>query len=510
MKFTFATLFAGFALLLFVTNNNLAQQPAATPYQPINGGTLQSQPMQTPPKNVTVNGVTTFQNQPLQPNQPTAGFNSPFPTNLVPPNNTTPNVNPNQPSNFAQPSQPSQPSRPNQPSLSSQPLQPKQPANPYPYNLQPSPYQPNPNQPNGQPNANLQPNQNLQPNPTFQPYPNPNPNLNPNQPNVARDNRFPSGGRVVHVADASGAPRIDSTRNELGHHVGSSTPAVRVHPFVLKPEEQKELDEFLLRWERYSESISNYEVDFNAFFYDSTNPLSPPITANEPQLKPLKITFGYFKYIAPRRFVYHVEGEWKQKERVKYIDPEITPNVTAEKTIINDQSLYFYDFPAKTVTQHRIPPEELNRTIANGPFPLIFGAKAADMKKRFSMKIVSNPDYKDKDKEIWLWIVPLLHEDQQEFSKIETRLDKRSLNALAIRQIDPTEKAYISYVLQNPIVNNRFARLGDYFNPDVPRGWKHEIKERTTINPNLNVNPNPNPNPNPTTQPRTEVNLYKP
>ncbi|MDR1485047.1 MAG: hypothetical protein LBT09_09510 [Planctomycetaceae bacterium] len=492
MKFTF-TLFIGITLL-FVTIN-FAQQPTTYPYTyqpttdpplqprkptqpntPINNGTLQMQPMQIPPKNITNNGVVTYQNQPTTPTQPTAGFNSPFPTNLA---------------------QPNQPERPTQPNHGS--------------------YPPNINPPNSNPNPSYNPN----PSNPRQPY-------NPS----ASGGRFPqvgvgggNGNNVTINGAGNGVVRVA----DAGRHVGHSAPIVRVHPFILKPEEQRELDEFLLRWERYSETVNNYEVDFNAFYYDPTNPLSPPVTQNEPQLKPLKIMFGYFKFTTPKKFVYHVEGEWQKKERIKYIDPEITPNVTAEKTIIDGQSLFFYDFPAKKVIQYRMPPEVLNRTIANGPFPLIFGAKAVDMKKRFSMKIVTNPDYRDK--EIWLWAVPLLADDQQEFVKIEIRLDKRTLNAMALKRIDQNEKSYTTYTLQNPRVNRLtgFTGLSNIFYPDVPRGWKHEIREQlqananphsnptstTNITPNRPQPPNTVPLPNQitkphTTQPRTEVPLYNP
>ncbi|MDR0392126.1 MAG: hypothetical protein LBH59_09480 [Planctomycetaceae bacterium] len=506
MKFTF-TLFIGFILFIFVTIN-YAQQPTAYPQpyrptgelqprqpastsiqnqpiqnqprqntpvlppsnpQPISGTTLQTSPMQNPPKNIVTNGVLTYQNQPTTPTQPNRGFNSPFPTNVA---------------------------QPTQPAISTQPENRVYPSNPNP--------NPNPTNPNS-----------FNPNPV-----NPNPS-NPNQPQrqlTATNDVGISyvGGNQVNNSGNSGVVKVA----DAGRHVGHSAPAVRVHPFILKPEEQKELDEFLLRWERYSETVNNYEVDFNAFYYDPTNPLSPPITSSDPQLKPLKIMFGYFKFVAPRKFIYHVEGEWQQKERIKYLNSETTPNVTAEKTIIDGQSLFFYDFPAKKVTQYKMPPEVMNRTIANGPFPLIFGAKADDMKKRFSMKIVTNPNFRDK--EIWLWAVPLLPEDQQEFVKIEIRLDKLTMNAMALKRIDPNEKSYTTYTLQNPRINRlNVSILGNIFNPDVPRGWKLDIQDQLQTNTNPNANPNvrpvagtvhvPNqPSPNNTQPSRKEIPLYQP
>ncbi|MDR2346748.1 MAG: hypothetical protein LBE18_11835 [Planctomycetaceae bacterium] len=511
MKFTF-TIFIGitlsFVAISFVAIG-FAQQPTSTFYQPKNNETLQVLPMQTPPKNITSNGVVIYQNQPTQLTQPVQGFNSPFPTNLAPPSEPNHNLNPNQPSYPTQPSHSTQPSYPSSQPSSNQ-FQPRI--------NQPNPYQPNtadnrlpPNRINNNSNNNSNGNSNNNGNNNSNSNGNGNGNINVNGNKVTTNG---SNNGIVRVAD-----------NSTGRFVGHSSPAVRVHPFILNPEEQRDLDDFLLRWEKYSETINNYEIDFNAFFYDPTNPLSPPVTSSEPQLKPLKIMFGYFKFVAPKKFVYHVEGEWIQKERIRYIDQEATPNILAEKTIIDGQTLFFYDFTAKKVTQYRMTSEELNRTIGNGPFPLIFGAKAGDMKKRFSMKIVTNPDYRDK--EVWLWAVPLLPDDQKEFVKIEIRLDKRTLNAMALKRIDPNEKSYTTYTLHNPKINNRFLPISDIFKPDIPRGWKHEIQDQlqSNMNPNMNpnVNPNMNPNMNPTpfsstlnkspnavTQPRQEINLYKP
>ncbi|MDR1480267.1 MAG: hypothetical protein LBJ00_15125 [Planctomycetaceae bacterium] len=475
MKVTFTiTTFIGFVLLFI--SSDFAQQPSpyqppyqptgepplqprspATPNttQPTNGRTLQTPPMQNPPRSITTNGTLTYQPAPTYPTPPNQGFNSPFPTNLAP-------------------------------------------ATPTPLTPTTSPAQ-------SQPRTGLY-----------------SPNGNGNGNRVVVDGQ----GNVIRVADASGIPiaNVDRTADtgvaSTAHtgnlaHAGRSVPLVRVHPFILKPEEQRELDDFLLRWERYSETVKHYEVEFNSFFYDPTNPSSPQITSSEPQLKPLKIMFGSFKYVAPRKFVYYVEGEWVQKERVRYVDPEVTPNVAAEKTIIDGQSFFFYDFPAKKVVQYKMSPEVMNHTIANGPFPLIFGAKAADMKKRFSMKIVTNPDYREK--EIWLWAVPLTTEDQREFAKIEIRLDKRTMNAMALKRIDSNEKSYTTYTLQNPRINGRFAKLDVFFHPDVPRGWKLEVQDQVQVNADNPIQPQnqnttthytaPIPN-NP--QPRVEVPIYNP
>jgi TIGR03009 family protein len=253
------------------------------------------------------------------------------------------------------------------------------------------------------------------------------------------------------------------TQREL---VGHAEPTTRIIPFFLTPKEQQELDEFLIRWEKYSLGIKRYDVDFNMFLYDETIP-------NAIAGKPFKTAFGYFKYIAkPLRFVYHIEGEWIDKKKIEY-DEKKNRNILTEKIIINEKSVFKYEFNAKKVLQINVPPELIGKGIADSPLPLIFGAKAEDMKKRFSMKIVTDEQYKNT--QIWLQAKPLLLEDQQEFAQIEIRLDKDSLRAIALKKEDTNGKAFTVYTLLSPKINDRLTSFVEdikkWFTPAIPDGW---------------------------------------
>ncbi|MDR0704198.1 MAG: hypothetical protein LBF88_04345 [Planctomycetaceae bacterium] len=303
-------------------------------------------------------------------------------------------------------------------------------------------------------------------------------------------------------------PQPQQTQREL---VGHAEPITRIIPFFLTPQEQQELDEFLIRWEKYSLGIKRYDVDFNMFLYDETIPGSIPG-------KPLKTAFGYFKYIAkPLRFVYHVEGEWIDDKQVKH-DEKKNRNVLAEKIIINEESVFRYDFNTKKVQQVNVPPELIGKGIADSPLPLIFGAKADDMKKRFSMKIVTNEQHKNT--QIWLLAKPLLLEDQQEFSQIEIRLDKETLRATALKKEDINGKACTVYTLLSPVINGRVTAfledLKKWFTPAVPDGWTLDVQDwvlevQTAQQPTTTIRPaTPQPpivNPQPA---RNEIPLYQP
>lgn len=277
-------------------------------------------------------------------------------------------------------------------------------------------------------------------------------------------------GAPIRVASSN--PTIPAVAQEPppgGNFVGRAVPENKIIPFFLNPAAQQELDEFLARWERYSADIKRYDVNFNMFIYDSTIPGAQPN-------KPHKITFGYFKYNAtPKRFVYVIEGEWQDKKQIKR-DGDKNPHIFAEKVIIDEKTVFKYDYNAKTMIQINVPPEMIGKGIADSPLPLIFGAKADELKRRFSMKVVTVPDREDI---IWLHARPLLIEDQQEFKELEILLDKKNLTAKGLRQRDINDKAHKVFELQPPVINPRIMGVLEdmkaFFTPTVAPGWKHEV-----------------------------------
>lgn len=399
--------------------------------QPLQQSPIRMQTMQTPPKSITHNGVTVYQNQ--QQSQEAAGY-----ANSVPDRTT--------PAGFAS-------SYPTGTAMVATNRTDPQRQNPQPTTTTLYPPAPSANPTTVQQNAQPPQSQHQITAAYLATVANPNP--------AAEQNPI---AQPIQPAQTAG-PLV---------HKGRAAPVSRIQPFILKPEEQQELDEFLARWENYSDKIKRYDVDFTSYYYDPT-----VIRANQADMsKPVQATFGFFKYVAPSRFVFNVEGEWINGEKVKRSDqPDGKTKVYAEKILIDEKTVYYYDFNAKTVKQINIPADLIGKGIADSPLPLIFGAKAEDMKRRFFMKIVTAEQHKDS--QIWLQARPKLIEDQAEFAQIEIRLDKKTLRATALKKDDINGKAYTVYVLSEPKINPPFSLdfLSKFFNPDVPKGWKHVVED---------------------------------
>ena len=343
----------------------------------------------------------------------------------------------------------------------------------------------------------------------FTPMVQPTAQPNVGQPNVGQSNV----GQPIRVATAN--PPHLATPIQAGQpgavqgpppgmaHVGRAAPVSKVTPFFLDPAEQQELDLFLARWERYSAGIKRYDVEFNMFDYDLTIPGAQPNVPN-------KVTYGYFKYIAsPTRFVYVVDGEWQDNKKIKR-NGDKNPHIFAEKIIIDEKTVYKYDYTAKTKIQINVPPEMIGKGIADSPLPLIFGAKADELKRRFSMKIVSDPS---RDDIIWLHARPLLMEDQQEFKELEILINKRDLAARGLKQWDINDKAYKVYELHSLRINERLSDIlkdiaSELFLPISERGWKEEVVHWTPPPP-VATPGMPQPPVGQPPQYRNEVPLYR-
>ena len=284
----------------------------------------------------------------------------------------------------------------------------------------------------------------------------------------------------------------------------------RFPPFVLTPEQQMELDSVLARWEQYSTKIKRYEAEFDLYHVDpATNSIN-----QVPQDQPTYIAFGVFTYQAPTRFLYHVQGQWMAKdgkhEKV-FFDPQNRPTILSEKTILDETVLYNYDFKAKNVTQHNLPKEYVGRGLADSPLPLIFGAKVEDMKRRFSMRIVTPEN--EKSTRIHIEAIPLFSEDQQEFKKITIILDTKTLNAIGMKKVDGVTETYSIYSIRNVLIN-RPRPLGSVvdkiFDPVVPSGWTRVVEDIPNTTPTPPQAGTPSVINPVNASPRNEVPLYTP
>jgi hypothetical protein len=172
------------------------------------------------------------------------------------------------------------------------------------------------------------------------------------------------------------------------------------------------------------------------------------------------------------RFIFTIEGEWRDGRQEKR-DGDRNPHIFAEDIFIDEKTVFKFDYNAKTVHQFNVPPEMIGRGIADSPLPLIFGAKADDLKRRFSMRVQHR-----QDGIIVLNARPLLPEDQQEFRELVILLEGDTLRARGLKQYDINEQGYKIFQLLDTRINplNIISSIiGGNWPPRPPRGWTHQV-----------------------------------
>jgi TIGR03009 family protein len=134
--------------------------------------------------------------------------------------------------------------------------------------------------------------------------------------------------------------------------------------------------------------------------------------------------------------------------------------------------VYEFDFQHQQVRQYKIPPEQQGKSIAEGPLPFIFGAKAGQLKSRYWIRLIPPPAAAKG--QVWLEIYPKYQQDAANFRGIDLILSGADLQPFALQVHHPTQQGRTVYQFQKITVNgNRLRQIfEDPFRVDVPRGWQ--------------------------------------
>jgi len=225
-------------------------------------------------------------------------------------------------------------------------------------------------------------------------------------------------------------------------------------PFTLTPAEETRLDRVLLFWEQSSQNVKTFRCKFTRWEYT-------PVWGNQPRQDE-----GELRYTAPDKAVYAIEGGRAREDKRE------------EKWICDGKSIFQYDFQKKQVIEHRLPPELQGKSIANGPVPFLFGAKAEQLKRRYWLRIVTPPDAKN---EVWLEAHPRTIEDAQSFKWAEVILAVREneVQPSAVQVYHPNGKDRTVYAFRDVVVNKPDLRhvFEDPFHARVPSGWQKVLEE---------------------------------
>ena len=162
-------------------------------------------------------------------------------------------------------------------------------------------------------------------------------------------------------------------------------------------EQEALLDQFLLRWEEFGKQIKRVACEVQIKEHDGGVFLRN--TGNSKI--PLSHTWGKFKFIAPNKLLYHVEGEYVYQPGASSDDEpkmEFKKGSGELKYVCDGKSWAEYDFRNRIVNVYPIPEDQWNMDLSmDGPFPLFFIANAKNLKNRFYMNLVTPKGRQDQE-----------------------------------------------------------------------------------------------------------------
>jgi TIGR03009 family protein len=224
-------------------------------------------------------------------------------------------------------------------------------------------------------------------------------------------------------------------------------PAQAPVPFVLSPEEQRQLDQVLAAWEQRNKEVKRFECKFTRWQYDGVfgNGSQPKFT-----------DLGNLAYAAPDKGMYRIDGE------------------RAEQWICDGRSIYQYKFPERKVVEYPLPPELQGKAISDGPLPFVFGTESQKLKQRYFLRLITP---REAQGEIWLEARPRFQRDAADFKKAELILKASGMMPFAIQLYSPNGTDRTVYQFEKVVVNRRPLPFEpDPFRASVPFGWKKEVE----------------------------------
>lgn len=249
-------------------------------------------------------------------------------------------------------------------------------------------------------------------------------------------------GTLADVPSVSAQQREPQTVPRRGAQPAQAADRDTPAPLLprITPEEQAEVDELLRRWEAHTGDIKTLRGQFGRITYNEVFGTKQEDT-------------GSFVYKAPDKGKFWVDTEG---------DPE--------KWICNGEEILQFNDETKQVKKMTLPEELRGEPIRKGPMPFLFGMSAAELRRRYWLKIT-----KETPTQYWLEAYPLLREDAANFRVAQLLLDKETFLPIAIKLHDPNGKSSRVYNMRNQqgqiTIRRNVILLDTEFHPPL-FGWK--------------------------------------
>ena len=280
----------------------------------------------------------------------------------------------------------------------------------------------------------------------------------------------------IAAPKAGQPPKTNPIKQTGGQADGGDKPARPSGPDLVVEKLSPELEAILLEWERRSAQIKSLKGKHTR--------------------KVFNLVFEVEKRAEGKFFL-----ETPDKGRIDLTGVEIKKNTVSErkgksgklfrvesdssqKWICTGEELVMVNDEDKSYDIQPLPKELRGTNIVKGPLPFLFGIKAEDAKQRFQLSLSD----KNTDPTVHaILVVPLLHDDKQNYKIAKILLDKKTFLPRSVLLLDPTGSLQTEYTFEIQDINNRnkldnlvdwFGGDRDPYRPDLKKkGYKLAIHE---------------------------------
>lgn len=241
-------------------------------------------------------------------------------------------------------------------------------------------------------------------------------------------------------------------------------------PFQITPVEQQFVDQILQMWENESSKINTFNSRFELWEYDMV--FGPGTSV--PAIK----SVGTLTYSKPDKGSFKIEETRRYQPKDAQAQPQESDWVLQDKEVgahwvCDGKAVYEYKHEKKQLVVQPLPPELQGKEIVNGPLPFLFGAKAAELNRRYWIR-----SKQGDPSTIWLEAYPRTQADAAQYHHVEIMLDRKTMQPTAIKVHSPNNQSHSVYMFDKPTVNGKLnALLGGLFSsPRTPLGWTKVVQ----------------------------------
>ena len=250
-------------------------------------------------------------------------------------------------------------------------------------------------------------------------------------------------------------------------------------PFKSTPDEEKNVDRLLARWEAWNAGVKTFDCGFKRWVYDGTFGRSDQAA---------HIDLGTIKYAAPDHALFCIDKTEKDGNEAPIEDAR------AQRWAVDGKSLFEFNHTRSQLIERTLPDGVQAAKLVDGPLTFAFGvgglssvfgappcpypftAKAKELKEQFYLRETTPPA--NRGDQVWLEAYPRSARALFTPSKLELIFRASDMSPLSAKIVQSNNKNYVVYSFFDVTVNSPPISPGDDpFHPTVPPGCRKRIAE---------------------------------